>query len=154
MVVDLGVGTGQFALAVALVCARVIAVDVSPLMLDRLRAKIEKRGLVNIDVVQAGFLTYIHLGAAADLIYSRYALHHLPDAWKAVALHRMHAMLRPGGWLRLSDVVYNFEPAEAAARFEAWCATGGDGIVGEWSRWELEEHVRDEYSTFSCCSSR
>lgn len=30
-----------------------------------------------------------------------------------------------------------------------WCATGGDGIVGEWSRAELEEHVRDEHSTFT-----
>lgn len=31
----------------------------------------------------------------------------------------------------------------------AWCATGGDGIVGEWSRAELEEHLRDEHSTFT-----
>jgi len=27
----------------------------------------------------------------------------------------------------------------------ATCATGGDGIVGDWSRAELEGHVRDEY---------
>jgi SAM-dependent methyltransferase len=149
VVIDMGAGTGQFTLAVAPVCARVVAVDVSALMLDRLRAKVADLGQTNIDVVQAGFLTYAHPGEPADLIYSRYALHHLPDAWKAVALDRMYGLLKPGGLLRLWDVVYDFEPANAAERFESWCATGGDGIVGEWSRWELEEHVRDEYSTFT-----
>ena len=61
----------------------------------------------------------------------------------------MRRMLRRGGALRLWDVVYSFEPDEAEERLEAWCATGGDGIVGEWSRAELEEHVRDEHSTFT-----
>jgi len=37
----------------------------------------------------------------------------------------------------------------AEARLEAWSATDGDGIFGEWSRAELEEHVRDEHSTFT-----
>lgn len=34
-VVDLGAGTGQFTLAVATRCAGVVAVDISPVMLDR-----------------------------------------------------------------------------------------------------------------------
>jgi ubiquinone/menaquinone biosynthesis C-methylase UbiE len=148
-VVDLGAGTGQFTMAVAPHCARVVAVDVSPVMLTALRAKVEAAGVGNVEVVQAGFLTYDHAGELADLVYSRYALHHLPDAWKAIALTRMRQMLRTGGLLRLWDVVYDFGPEEAEDRLEAWCATGGDGIVGEWSRAELEEHVRDEHSTFT-----
>lgn len=48
-----------------------------------------------------------------------------------------------------ADVVYDFAPEEAEHRLEAWCATGGDGVVGEWSRAELEEHARDEHSTFT-----
>ena len=51
--------------------------------------------------------------------------------------------------LRLWDVVYCFDPAEAEDRIEAWCATGGTDVEGEWSRAELEEHVRDEHSTFN-----
>lgn len=149
VVVDIGAGTGQFTLAVAPACARVIAVDVSPVMLGVLRAKVDGKGLANVDVVQAGFLSYEHAGDPADFVYSRYALHHLPDAWKAIALTRLRRVLRPGGLLRLWDVVYDFEPHEADDRLEAWCATGGDGIVGEWSRAELEEHVRDEHSTFT-----
>ena len=109
-VVDLGAGTGQFALAVAPSCARVVAVDVSLVMLERLLAKVAAAAVSNVEVVQAGFLTYEHRGPAADFVYSRWALHHLPDLWKALALHRMRTILRPGGVLRLSDVVYSFVP--------------------------------------------
>lgn len=148
-VIDFGAGTGQFTMAVAPECARVVAVDVSPVMLELLRAKVAAERLPNVDVVPAGFLTYEHDGPPVDFIYSRYALHHLPDFWKAVAFVRLHSMLRRGGVLRLSDVVYHFAPEEAEERLEAWCATGGDEVEGDWSRAELEEHVRDEHSTFS-----
>ena len=148
VVVDMGAGTGQFTLAVAPVCARVVAVDVSPVMLAELRAKVGRTDLDNVEIRPAGFLTYTHEGHPADVVYSRYALHHLPDFWKGVALARMHRMLRPGGILRLRDVIYSFEPAEAADRIEAWCSTG-TSTDGGWARDELEEHVRDEHSTFS-----
>ena len=47
------------------------------------------------------------------------------------------------------DVVYNFEHAQAEDGLEAWCASSGpDGEEG-WSRAELEEHARDENSTFT-----
>jgi len=148
-VIDLGAGTGQFTLAVAPHCARVVAVDVSEVMLTLLRDEVATASATNITVVQAGFLTYQHPNEPADLVHSRYALHHLPDTWKAIALTRMRRMLRTGGLLRLWDVVYDCGLDEVEARLEAWCATGGDGIVGEWSRAELEEHVRDEHSTFT-----
>ena len=150
-VVDLGAGTGQFALSVAAVCARVVAVDVSPVMLARLRAKLEASGLSNLEVVQAGFLTYDHRGQPADIVYSRWALHHLPDFWKAVALRRVRSFVRDGGVLRLSDVVYSFEPSEAEERIEAWCATVPATAAGpgEWIRADIEEHVRDEHSTYA-----
>ena len=149
VVVDVGAGTGQFTHAVAAVCARVVAVDVSAVMLERLRAKVAASARRNVEIAQAGFLTYEHTGALADVVYSRYALHHLPDAWKAIALARMRRVLRPSGLLRLWDIVYDFAPQDAEARLEAWCATGGDGTDGEWSRADYEEHVRDEHSTFT-----
>jgi hypothetical protein len=59
-------------------------------------------------------------------------------------------MLRPGGILRLSDVVYSFAPGEADERIEHWIATTMSADVhGGWTRAELAEHVRDENSTFS-----
>jgi len=148
-VVDLGAGTGQFALQAAPVCARVVAVDVSPVMLGRLRTKIDASSLTNVEVVQAGFLTYQHRGKPADFVYSRYALHHIPDFWKAIALKRIRSILRPDGMFRLWDTVYSFDLSEADARLEAWCATLDGDVESEWTRADIEEHVRDEHSTFS-----
>ena len=149
VVVDLGAGTGQFALAAAAAGARVTAVDVSSVMLRRLEAKVAGAGLA-VEVVQAGFLTYEHTGPPVDVAYSRFALHHLPDFWKAVALSRLRSMMRTGGVFRLQDVVYDFVVEESSDRIEAWCATGavGTDVQTEWQRWEHEEHVRDEHSTF------
>jgi ubiquinone/menaquinone biosynthesis C-methylase UbiE len=148
-VVDLGAGTGQFALAAAAAFGRVVAVDPSPVMRDRLRDR--AAGLTPPpEIVDAGFLTYEHRGRPADVVYSRYALHHLPEAWKAVALRRIARMLRPGGMLRLWDVVYHFPVDEAEERFEAWCSSVPvSAPAGQWRRADIEDHVRDEHSTFS-----
>ncbi len=150
VVVDLGAGTGQFTLEIAATAERVVAVDVSTVMLERLRSKLERGGVGNVECVNAGFLTYDHVGAPADLVYSRYALHHLPDFWKVLALTRIAAMLRPGGILRLSDVVYGFDAADAAPGLAHWmAATASSSVDDGWLRAELEEHVRDEHSTFT-----
>jgi len=149
-VVDIGAGSGQFTLAAAEVCERVAAVDVSPVMLARLAEKLDRGAASNVEAISAGFLTYRHSGEPADLVYSRYALHHLPDFWKAIALGRIAGVLRPGGALRLWDVVYNFDPADAERRIEAWITDTVTGDVESgWTRSELAEHVRDEHSTFT-----
>jgi ubiquinone/menaquinone biosynthesis C-methylase UbiE len=149
-VVDLGTGTGQFAIAAAEVCARVVAVDVSPIMLARLVEKLAAGTVTNVETVDAGFLTYEHSGTPADVVYSRFALHHLPDFWQAIALRRVADMLLPGGVLRLSDVVYGFEPADAERCVEAWIAELMSADVEHgWTRAEIAEHVRDENSTFT-----
>jgi len=93
----------------------VIAVDVSEVMLAQLRTKITKAGLTDIEVVNAGFVTYRHQGRPADFVYSRWALHQVPDFWKSIALTRMCRALCPGGVLRLLDIVYTFDPASRAA---------------------------------------
>jgi SAM-dependent methyltransferase len=99
--------------------------------------------------VQAGFLTYEHQGEPASFVYSRNALHHLPDFWKAIALQRIATLLAPGGLLRLRDLVFAFEPDEAERAIEPWLAgAAADPAVG-WTRAELETHLREEYSTFT-----
>ena len=148
-VIDFGAGTGQFTIAVAPSCARVIAVDVSGLMLEQLERKVLTAGINNVEIVNAGFLSYEHRGQSVDFVYSRLALHHIPDFWKALALERIHRILRPGGVLRINDVVYSFEASEAEARIEAWCASVTSESEQEWTRADLEEHVRDENSTYS-----
>jgi SAM-dependent methyltransferase len=141
--VDLGAGTGLLAAAVAPHCGRVVAVDPSPAMLEAARA----RG--TFECVGAGFLSYEHRGEAPSMVYSRNALHHLPDFWKTIALGRIAQMLAPGGTLVLRDIVYSFEPDEADAVLEAWFAGAPTDPKDGWTRTELEAHVRDEHSTFS-----
>lgn len=106
-------------------------------------------GVHNVRCIQAGFLSYEHEGPPAGAVYSRNALHHLPDFWKAVALERIASFLAPGGVLRLRDLVYSFEPAEAAAALERWFSGASATSDVGWTRTELEEHVRTEYSPFS-----
>jgi hypothetical protein len=73
----------------------------------------------------------------------------VPDFWKGVALDRIASMLRPGGILRLRDLVFDFEPSEAEERLEAWLAGAVDDPAVGWTPSELAEHVRTEFSTFS-----
>lgn len=149
ILIDLGAGTGSLALAAARVCARVIAVDVSTPMLEALSATARRDALTNVECVAAGMLTYRHQGRAADFAYSRNALHHIPDFWKALALQRVAAMLAPGGMLRLSDIAFSFDPAEAARWIEEWLAHAPEQPKDGWTRSELETHLRDEHSTFT-----
>jgi SAM-dependent methyltransferase len=141
--VDLGAGTGLFAAAVAPFAGRVVAVDPSPAMLDAARA----RG--GFETVEAGFLTYEHHGERPAFVYTRNALHHLPDFWKTIALVRVHDLLADGGTLVLRDIVYAFEPGEAEAALAAWYAAAAADPAEGWTAAELEQHVRTEHSTFS-----
>ena len=122
-VADLGAGTGQFTLAVAPACSRVVAVDVSPVMLERLRSKVANSRLGNVEVVHAGFLSYQHLGPPADFVYSRWALHHVPDLLEGYGAAPGQKHPSTPGDLRLSDVVYSFDRSEAEERLQQWCAT-------------------------------
>jgi ubiquinone/menaquinone biosynthesis C-methylase UbiE len=148
-VVDLGAGTGTFALAVASLCKHVIAVDVSPVMVAATQAKVARGGVTNVDCVQAGFLSYEHDGEPADFVYTRNALHHLPDFWKALALCRMADLLRPGGILRLRDLVLAFESRETETFINRWLEGASEQHEDGWTRDELEAHLREEHSTFS-----
>ncbi len=147
--VDLGAGTGTIALAAAASCARVVAVDVSAQMLAVIADRATRLGVTNLECVQAGFLSYEHTGSPADLVYSRHALHHLPDFWKAIALERIASVLRPGGVLLLQDLVFAFDPGDAARSIDAWLEAAAQGSDDGWTRAELEEHLRHEHSTFS-----
>jgi SAM-dependent methyltransferase len=141
--VDLGAGTGLLAAAAAPFARRVVAVDPSPAMLEVARSR------AGFDVVEAGFLTYEHRGDRPDFVYTRNALHHLPDFWKATALARMHDLLDSGGTLVLRDIVYAFEPAESETVLAAWYAAAPIDPADGWTAAELERHVRTENSTFA-----
>jgi ubiquinone/menaquinone biosynthesis C-methylase UbiE len=147
-VLDMAAGSGQFALAAARRFGHVTAVDISPAMIAVLRERAAAAGLANLDCVQAGFLSYEHSGPPADGVYTRNALHQLPDFWKAVALDRIAGMMRPGGLLRLRDLVYDFRPAQATEVFRGWFEYAASDPADGYTAADYAEHIRTEFSTY------
>jgi ubiquinone/menaquinone biosynthesis C-methylase UbiE len=145
VLIEIGTGTGAFALKAARQCSKVYAVDISSAMLAFAKRKAEQAGITNIVFCRGGFLTYSHAAPPADAVVTCTALHHLPDFWKGMALLRLNRMLKPGGQLYLSDVI--FEQQNAAGNIERLIAqvekAGGRDI-----REDVEFHVRNEFSTY------
>lgn len=78
---------------------RILAVDISPAMLEQLRAKPELAGRVEIhcrDLVESP------LAETVDLVVSAMALHHVRDT--ARLFGALYAHLRPGGRIALADL--------------------------------------------------
>ncbi len=152
-VIDLAAGSGQFAMAAGEHFGEVIAVDPSPAMLEVLRSRadaahFQRDGQERVRVVAGGFMSYEHEGGLADGCYTRNALHQLPDFWKALALTRIAAMLRPGGVLRVRDLIYDFQPEEAPEVFAAWFERAATDPSKGYTKEDFAEHIRTESSTF------
>jgi ubiquinone/menaquinone biosynthesis C-methylase UbiE len=147
-VVDLGAGTGQFALPAARRFGQVTAVDISPAMVRMLTGRAAANGLANLRCVRAGFLSYEHEGPPADGVYTRHALHQLPDFWKTIALGRIARILRPRGVLQIRDLIYDFQPDEASEVFGGWFDQASTDPAAGYTREDYIEHIRTEFSTY------
>jgi len=147
-VLDFGCGTGGIALNLAKYCKWVIGVDISREMLDILEEKAKEQDSTNIETHCAGFLTYDHdRSVKVDKIVSMFALHHLPDFWKSLALLNMAKILKTGGKLYLFDVVFTFNIQDhkkaIGQMIQEMRDAAGDGIANE-----TEVHIREEFSTY------
>jgi putative AdoMet-dependent methyltransferase len=145
-VADFGCGTGDFAICAARQCATVYAIDISAAMLRAVAWKAARFSLTNIVTRLGGFLTYEHRGDPLDAITSSFALHHLPDFWKAMALKRLNTILRDDGRLHLMDVA--FAEDRCATNIDAWIAKM-EQQVGPNLAQDLSHHVSKEHSTFT-----
>src|SRR5947208_2801487 len=94
-IADIGCGIGILACEAAMMGANVDAIDISPAMLALAEIQARDRK-VAIRTQSAGLLSFDYQPDSYDLIVSEFALHHLPDFWKAVALARIFAALKPG----------------------------------------------------------
>lgn len=144
-VADIGCGTGLMACEAAEMGATVHAIDISPAMLSMAGLRAREAG-VSLMTQSAGFLSFTYEANSFDLIISEYALHHLPDFWKAVGLARVFNALKPGGLLFLRDVVFTSKPDGVERSVEQW----SDFLLKNhgYSREEFAMHVRDQHSTF------
>lgn len=128
-------------------CKKVIALDVSRTMLDFANEKAKKMKRSNIEFIHSGFLTYIHQGESVDAVITQFALHHLPDFWKMVALKRISEMLKVGGKLYLRDVVFP-SSVEDYDDFLNKIINRLENDVSAKIAEETKIHIKEEYSTF------
>jgi len=142
-VLEIGTGTGSFIRLAAKECANAVGIDVSAMMLKYAGTRAKAEGLGNIEFKHAGFLSYEYPQNYFDGVVSGLAFHHLPDTWKAVALRRIHAALKPGGRFILLDVVFDWKDESPENYFEnilKW---------EETNRTNVARHIAQEYSTLT-----
>ncbi len=146
-VIDMGCGTGAFAIHAAKHFKKVFAIDISRAMLRRARRKARKAKLDNIEFCNGGFLTYEHKAEPVDAVVSVAVLHHLPDFWKMIGLRRLAGMVRAGGKLYIKDVIFSFNPERYKYSIKAFIQMMVNHTA-PGMKWEIETHFRQEYSTF------
>jgi 2-polyprenyl-3-methyl-5-hydroxy-6-metoxy-1,4-benzoquinol methylase len=144
-VADIGCGNGVLACEAALMGAEVDAIDISPAMLALAEIQARDRKIA-IRTQSAGLLSFAYQPDSYDLIVSEFTLHHLPDFWKAVALSRIFAALKPGADFYLRDIVFVATPDGVERDIEQWADFSIKNH--DFDRDSVITHMRDEYSTF------
>src|SRR3974390_1695336 len=150
-VADIGCGNGIFACEAALMGAEVDAIDISPAMLQ-LAERYALSRKAPIRTRSSGLLSFAYEPNSYDLIVSEFTLHHLPDFWKAVAMARIHAALKPGAHFYLRDIVFVSMPDGSERGVEQWADFNIKNH--DFARDSVVTHMRDEYSTFGWVMER
>ncbi|HEU5170609.1 MAG TPA: methyltransferase domain-containing protein [Gemmatimonadales bacterium] len=140
VVLDIGSGSGTDALiASRLVGAggRVIGLDMTEAMREKLGANAARAGAANLEVL-AGDAEEIPLpDASVDVVTTNGVLNLVPD--KPRAIREVARVLRPGGRLQLADIVVESLPSEACRSHpELWAecvvgATTADTYLAEFA---------------------
>ena len=143
--IDFGCGTGVLAIEAARRGLKVIAIDISPVMLSYAKSKATELGVDSIIFVESGFLNYQHLSGPVDYVTTSFAFHHLPDYWKAIALKNIFKMLKDSGRLYIQDVVIDEE--NSVENINSFIESQ-EQLGGEFLRVDAIEHFRDEFSTY------
>jgi tRNA (cmo5U34)-methyltransferase len=105
---DVGCGAGNYTLKLLerLPLERVTLIDLSGVMLDRARQRIAERSPVAVETLQVDIRQAELPSESFDVITAAAVLHHLrsDQEWHSV-FAKLHACLRPGGSLWISDLV-------------------------------------------------
>jgi ArsR family transcriptional regulator len=105
--VDLGVGDGLVTLMLSEVASSVTAVDISAAMLDQLRQRAARKGITNIETVEADIEDLSLSDSSYDVVVMSQALHHARSPEKA--LREANRILVTGGRLLVLDLLAHTE---------------------------------------------
>lgn len=105
---DLGAGTGNLAGRLVTKGAHVCAVDQSGEMLKRCKAKYPA-----VETKLGNMMAVPYFDAAFDWVVSSFALQHLNDEQRPLALQEMSRVLRPHGRVCIADIMFRDETHRA-----------------------------------------
>jgi len=106
-VCDVACGPGHLALSFAGKAVRIVGVDAAPNMLRQLE-RLAKERSVNVETVLADAGSMPLPSNSFDVVVSRLAPHHFPDA--ANAVREMTRLAKPGGQVAVIDLEGNEDP--------------------------------------------
>jgi SAM-dependent methyltransferase len=109
-VLDLGCGAGHTALAFAPRVAEVVALDLTPAMLEQTESLARERALENVRTELGNAAALPFDDDSFDVVTSRLSAHHYTDP--AAAVREAARVLAPGGIFLLSDTIAPEDPAE------------------------------------------
>lgn len=127
VVLDVGAGSGYFSLALAksIGARKVICLDLSKEMLQRLQQRAEREGLrERVQIVRAEAVSSGVESDSVDLAVSNGVFHELSDP--ELVLREMLRVLKPGGWV----VVTDFRDTRIGRRIGAAHREGSHGPFG------------------------
>jgi SAM-dependent methyltransferase len=125
VLVDVGSGTGTFAISLAGARADATVIGVEPDGAVRSRAQ-RKRGSERVDW-REGLADALPLAdASADRVVCSLVLHHLPPDVRRAALREVRRVLKPGGRFHVADWG---RPSDLVTRGGAWAIQRVDGVA-------------------------
>jgi ArsR family transcriptional regulator len=144
-VADLGAGEGTLSQLLAQRAEKVIAVDLSPKMVDYAQKLAEKNGLANLEFRIGDIEEPPIEDASIDLAILSQALHHAEHPQRAI--DSAHRILRPGGRLIILDLLqHNFTEARElyADRWLGFSESQIVSMLGKAGFTEIETLIADK----------
>lgn len=130
VLLDVGTGTGDKAIAAAYICHQVIGIDISRKSLERASTKASRQ---NLDNIIFAYGTFEEPCAELNLtlygitkILAVYSLHHLPDQLKKESLITLANLLHRPGRMVIGDIMFFEDPNKHREKFDEVHYDGGD----------------------------
>lgn len=140
-ILDIGTGTGYlaFPLAQKFPTANVCGIDIAEMMMEKNNAIVQEKNISNLIFKAFDGLTYPFSDESFDLIVTRYAFHHFPNAVSAVS--QMYRLLAKGGKVLISDPMRNEKDDDGI--IDRFMRVKKDGHIKFYSAKEMEELFED-----------
>lgn len=121
-VLDCAAGTGEFSLGAAARAKTVLCTDLSQPMLERARAKAERKGLANVTFAQRDLMALPDGDGSFDVVIAANVLHLLEKPEQAV--RELWRVTAPGGKLILPTYLQGKTGAAYGAMVKIWQGVG------------------------------